>query len=200
MSISNYKSTQINVSEVIDNYDGDEEIYFSILDAYVNGAKNLKEKLNTFFETENWESYMFNAHTLKGLSYTVGARLLGDNAFSHEKAAKELNCDFIKNNFFSLIKHFDIVVKEAKEILDSFDMSTQYNELNSEEMLSYLNHIREAVLDYRTEEAEKIIDKIYGSDVNGKTYEDDFDEILEAMSEYNIDRVSELIDKFKERI
>ncbi len=200
MNILEYKSELINAADAVKKYNDDEELYLSVVDAYIDGSDNLTEKLKLMFSSEDWAGYKFNVHALKGLSYSIGADTLGDRAFAHENAAKSLDSEFIKKDFDALMDLYNKTLDEAKSLLDTSDNEIEYGAMSPFEFIGRLYDIKKRIIDYRTEEAEEIIDEIYGVSVNGVTYESDFDTILYLMEKYDVTGASEFIDVILGRV
>ncbi len=90
-----------------------EEFYKEVLLAYVEGDKC--ERLNGFFEQEDWENYRILVHALKSTSLTIGAEALSEQARLLEMAAKKDEVDYIKKKHVSTMEEYVRLLRQIKE-------------------------------------------------------------------------------------
>lgn len=86
----------LNVDEGMSYCANDVEFYFDMFDEYCHCGR--EKRLAQCFADENWEDYVVEIHALKSGSRYLGFRLLGDVAESLEKAAKNGDAAFIREN------------------------------------------------------------------------------------------------------
>jgi HPt (histidine-containing phosphotransfer) domain-containing protein len=77
------------------------------------------EHLDELIMTQDFEGIINLAHTIKGASYSVGAQLVGDEAFGIEISAKSGDILSVQERVPQLISALD----ETKEILSTFLVS-----------------------------------------------------------------------------
>jgi len=96
-------SKGINTASGLKYCINDEEFYREILGAFVDGSDEKLKVLDEAYKTDNWMNYQINVHSLKSSAKTIGADDLSAQALEHENAAKELNAEFIKQDYENLI-------------------------------------------------------------------------------------------------
>lgn len=75
------------------------------------------EKLDTYYEAQDWKNYAIIAHAMKSTSLTIGAETLSALAKEHEFAGKEERAEDIDATYFQLLELYQGVLAELKEYL-----------------------------------------------------------------------------------
>lgn len=96
---------------------GDSEIYREVAQAYLDEADEKLEKLDTYYEAQDWKNYAIIAHAMKSTSLTIGAETLSALAKEHEFAGKEERAEDIDATYFQLLELYQGVLEELKEYL-----------------------------------------------------------------------------------
>lgn len=91
------------------SYDS-EELYQSIIEAYIEESDEYKANLAKFLEEKNWREYQVIAHAIKSNSKQIGANDLFAEALEMEMAAKAENEEYIVNNHDTFMKHYEEVL------------------------------------------------------------------------------------------
>lgn len=68
--------------------------------------QNFAEKMNQFFDVEDWKQYSICAHSLKSTARTIGLVSLGEEGYSLEMAAKDENVEFLRKNHHSIMNRY----------------------------------------------------------------------------------------------
>lgn len=100
----------------LDYYDGNEEFYREILVAYVEDCD--LTKLEEPYSEKNWPDYQVATHSLKSSSTYIGATKLAEEARKLEYAAKDLDCDYIKEHHDSVMRMYRETVEHLKKVLN----------------------------------------------------------------------------------
>lgn len=95
---------------------GDKEFQKELLTSYINDMNERFQKLDTFVREKNIVKVTNEAHTIKGASYSVGAKKIGDEAFGIELSGKQNDLD----NIFGRIGVLNKAIEETKVVLNSF--------------------------------------------------------------------------------
>lgn len=82
----------------------DESFYLELLQEYIHPEKT--EKLQQFYDSEDWNNYRITAHALKSTSLTLGAVHLSETAKALEYAARDQNTEFIRLHHEAAIEEF----------------------------------------------------------------------------------------------
>ncbi|MCR5011458.1 MAG: DegV family EDD domain-containing protein [Lachnospiraceae bacterium] len=87
-------------------YSGDEEIYYTVMEAFYESIDEKSDELDGYYEDGDWENYTIKVHALKSSARLVGADELADDAQALEAAAKERDVDYIKAHHLATMKEF----------------------------------------------------------------------------------------------
>ena len=87
-------------------YSGDEEIYYTVMEAFYESIDEKSEELDRYYEKGDWENYTIKVHALKSSARLVGADDLADDAQALEAASKERDIEYIKVNHPKTMKVF----------------------------------------------------------------------------------------------
>ncbi|MBQ7614771.1 MAG: DegV family EDD domain-containing protein [Butyrivibrio sp.] len=77
---------------------GSREMMLSLFKMYHESHDEMEKELQQFFDSEDWKNYTIKIHALKSSSRLVGASHLGDAAEALEKAGKDKDVGFIRDN------------------------------------------------------------------------------------------------------
>jgi HPt (histidine-containing phosphotransfer) domain-containing protein len=77
------------------------------------------QELSAVIAAKDMEKILHLTHTIKGASYSVGAQLVGDEAFGIEVSAKSNDFPSVEERLPQLLN----AVEETKEIVSSFLVS-----------------------------------------------------------------------------
>lgn len=91
---------------------GDKEFEKDLLGDYFKDAEIKLETLKEFISQRNLKKIQELAHTLKGSSYSVGAKAIGDEALGIEISAKSNDIESVEERLIKLTK----VIRESKEL------------------------------------------------------------------------------------
>lgn len=90
----------------------DYSFYFEMLCEYYKEDK--REKLDAFFEQEDWKNYQTLVHALKSTSLSIGATVLSERAKELELSAKEGNISFV-------LEHHHDVMEFYRQFMEALD-------------------------------------------------------------------------------
>lgn len=100
-----------NEKELLDRYMGEKEIVKEVIGIFIDDAEKKIELLSNSIDLKDFEKIKIYSHSIKGQSYNISAKEIGDIAFEIEKATKNYDIDTIKNNL-SLLKDAFTRLKE----------------------------------------------------------------------------------------
>ncbi len=95
---------------------GDKEFEKELLTSYIEDITNRLGKLNNFILNKNMEKIVNEAHTIKGASYSIGAKAVGDEALGIELSGKHNDIENINQRIGSLTGS----INTTKEILKKY--------------------------------------------------------------------------------
>ncbi|MBO5373324.1 MAG: response regulator [Lachnospiraceae bacterium] len=95
---------------------GSEEMYGEFLRMFCEMQPEKQQKMEEYYEKEDWKNYVINVHALKSTALSVGAKKLSVVALGLEKAGKAGNIEFIKEQHAIAMKLYDATAKEGNTI------------------------------------------------------------------------------------
>jgi signal transduction histidine kinase/CheY-like chemotaxis protein len=101
----------------LDYYDGNEDFYREILEAYVEDGD--VSMLNNLFESADWQNYQVSIHSVKSSSIYIGATRLADEALKLEMAAKENRINYITEHHASVMHMYQDLINRLAYILEN---------------------------------------------------------------------------------
>ena len=104
----------LDVPQGIFNMGGSVESYNHILNVFLREGRIQSQSLRKFAEAGSVNSYRIEAHSLKSVSASIGARELSMKAKEHEDAAKQGDESFVSEHSAELTGMYD-------ELLDSVE-------------------------------------------------------------------------------
>ena len=85
---------------------------------FAKEAESKITNIQTLFQEENIKNYQINVHDLKSASKMLGADTLSEMAKDAEKAARNQDIAYIKENHQGLIDKYRETVRDILDVLD----------------------------------------------------------------------------------
>ncbi|MBR4574727.1 MAG: DegV family EDD domain-containing protein [Lachnospiraceae bacterium] len=85
---------------------GSKESFLSVLQIYYDSYPAKSEKIQRYYDDQDWENYTIKVHALKSSSRLIGALKLGDEAEALEMAGKDDNTSFIIDNHDKMMQEY----------------------------------------------------------------------------------------------
>ena len=95
---------------------GDDSFQREVLSSYIEDVTLRCKRMESLLNARELEKLIAEAHTIKGASYSIGAKKLGEEALAVEISAKHYDYDSAYERFKKLLLALD----ETKEILSEF--------------------------------------------------------------------------------
>ena len=95
---------------------GDDSFQREVLSSYIEDVILRCKRMESFLNAGELEKLVAEAHTIKGASYSIGAKKMGEEALAVEISAKHSDYDSAHERFKKLKK----ALEETKEILSDF--------------------------------------------------------------------------------
>ena len=135
---------------------GSEDGYLSVLKIYYDGLQTKAEDIQKYYETQDWENYTIQVHSLKSSSRVIGAMELGDMAAELEKAGNEKDLDLIREKTAPLLEKFralgmvlsDIFEADAADIIENQGQEGEKDDEKQEISASMLKEAYEMMKDF----------------------------------------------------
>lgn len=106
----------INVSDAIEKYSGTLDFYLDMLSDVVKTSRI--EKMETSLKNSDFTEYRLNAHTLKGLTRSVGLYDLANLFETLQKACDIEDYNYIEKNSFDIVQKFKLTVEKINETMN----------------------------------------------------------------------------------
>lgn len=121
----------LDVKDAISLCDGDIKEYIDTLRITVKYSEDKINELITAYTNGDIEKYIINVHSMKSTLYMIGANKVGKLAERLEKAGKENDRKYIKNNNSILIKDYTTLISNIKEFLKDNKSMIEQEEMKS---------------------------------------------------------------------
>ena len=101
--------------EVAMNYAGNDEVILEeVVSTIATGCDEMTASLRKALADEDYDSYLRDAHSIKGLMATIGFSSLSERAKKHEFAARDMDTEFIKKDCEGFIEEYRTVCEKLK--------------------------------------------------------------------------------------
>ena len=110
----------LDIQDGIKRFDGDEDIYLDILRSYTTNTPQLLTQIETV-SMDNIADYATLVHGIKGSSYSIGAKAVGQKAENLEKASKSGDIEFVGNHNPELYKSLESLLSDLSGFISSID-------------------------------------------------------------------------------
>ncbi len=95
---------------------GNREFEKEILMTFIDDVAKRCVKLESFISESDFKDLVSEAHTIKGASYSIGAKKMGDEALAIELSGKHNDLDNAKERLRELMSAFE----ETKYLLNGY--------------------------------------------------------------------------------
>ncbi|MCL2718148.1 MAG: ATP-binding protein [Lachnospiraceae bacterium] len=113
----------LDINDGIGNMGGDEKAYIQVLRSYAINVRSQLPVIESVDET-TLDKYKITVHGIKGTSYYIGARSIGDLAKALEKASNSDDISYVR-------KSNPVFLEAVKTLIDSLD--TMFFDIDSED-------------------------------------------------------------------
>jgi len=118
--LQNKKITGLNIAKGLELYEGDEETYLRVLRTYVKDIRSMLSLIETNGGAE-LEGYERAAHSIKGMSRSIFAEQIGEDAAMLEKAAKENDLGYMNKHNSAFLEAVRKLVSELDDVISAID-------------------------------------------------------------------------------
>lgn len=103
----------------------DVDNYLKILQIMYKASTTQIKQLKEYHKHKAYRDYAIVAHGIKGSCRNIGANDLGDLAFAHEMAGKELKENFISEHVEEFCENFAALCREIEKVLEVFQLQNK---------------------------------------------------------------------------
>ena len=182
----------VNADAGIALYNGETDIFISVLRSYVSNALSVIERMRTVTE-ESLPNYAINVHGLKGISSGIGAEKIRDAAANLEMLAKSGNLTSVLDGNENVISDTESLVDGIKAWLNEHDVQRPKPRLERPDR-NLLIILRKSCEAYDMKGVDQVMDELesvsYDNDgelvawLRDKIDGSDFSSVAERLSEY----------------
>lgn len=176
-----------------------EELFWMVLKEYYISIEKKAASIEQHREQKEWKDYTIEVHALKSTSRQIGADELADLAAELEKAGKEGNTDFIKENTDKAISMY----RELKDRLSPFFPDVKDEAVKKPcsptETVAMLDELAQAIDDFDTLLIDEVIEKMDAYQFSEGYYEF-FRQLRNAAEEGDIDTCGDIGKQWKAEI
>lgn len=97
----------------------DEEMYLELVGMFLRD-RGKQEEMRQFIEQQNEKDYAIWVHGLKGNARTLGADMLADMAFEHEKQSKAGNMEYVVSHWEELLLVWEKTLEGFQKYIDTY--------------------------------------------------------------------------------
>lgn len=127
-SINFLKENNVNIDKSLELF-GDIETYNETLSQFLNNINERIEKLNNYKEIADMANYAIIVHSLKSDMRYFGFDEIGEAFYKHELESKKNNMYFVYENYSSLMKNLNQMIKISSEYLGEIIVSPVKDEI-----------------------------------------------------------------------
>jgi two-component system, sensor histidine kinase and response regulator len=103
-----------NFQKAVDTFMGNKEVVIKVISAFLEKLEEQMPKLKEAIDTEDFEFLQIEAHAIKGGSWNLEAKNLGDAGKELEQSAK----DRLKDESYTYLETLEVAYKEFKDYIE----------------------------------------------------------------------------------
>jgi len=156
--IMNYKIDELDITAGLHRFENNVEFYLKVLNAYVVSVRASLDYMKNFSD-ENIYNYRIKVHGVKGTSYDISARKIGDAAALLEKAASDNDTGYIRENNEPFLKILLEMIEKIEAMLGQMNavkVKPEKDQIDSNVLLKLL----EACNSYNMDDADAAMEEI----------------------------------------
>lgn len=139
------------------HYLGSEKLFWEILRDFYKAIERKADALESFYQMEDWEHFTIDVHALKSSSKQIGAVTLSEMAEKLEKAGREKNIEYVKENTTDLLEEYRRYVDILQPYFDTEIRETPKKDFSPEILHSLFSAAKEALDNLDMDEVEEIL-------------------------------------------
>lgn len=173
------------------------EIYYEILNVYIQSSRAYWEYLITAYQANDWKKYTIDVHALKSSSLSIGATTFAELAKKLEFAGKEGTYDIIHAEHEHLLTLYAQVIEEATAYLRKnsalieehvLTEETELTELTFETFTEKVNAVIDACENFDGDTAITIAKELCACKINEMALATYFEQVVTNVDDYNYDQ------------
>lgn len=153
------------------NISGSKENYISVLRLTEKYANDKMEHMQCAYESESWEIYETEVHSLKSSMASIGAERLSKMAKCHEEAAKNGDFVYIKETYYQLVQEFQDVLKMVHIYIQSEKLHGTSGTKRTQDESEVIRRIADLVREFDFGRARDELETLERDTEDGTVYE-----------------------------
>ncbi len=173
------------------------DLFWKVLQDYYRVISKKSEKIEEFFNSQDWAAYTVEVHALKSASRQIGAVDLAELAAELEKAGNVRDVKMIRENTEKLLAKYRSYQPVLKPYFDVEEEGGELGLITDAILADMFEKMRMAVDELDMDEMENVIAEMkkYSYVDAGKEY---FDKLQEAVANIDVDACQEIMDQWRE--
>lgn len=194
--IPEYDSEYLKAGSVIRNLNGNEKLYFELLESFIKKHKYEMKKFKNFLETRNYNDMKEQLHMLKGVCGSIGGNIVREKIIDLEKELKYEQYSEMKItiNAEAFIDSYNKTIEAISNLLEKvkFDEEGQDINLNSN---NNFNEVFDKLMRYlKVSDIEAVNIFESNKDVFKKNCNGDlFEKLQEHIENYDLDKAYDIL-------
>ena len=170
-------------------------MYGNMLDIYFNNSAEITERLTDAFDSDDIKNYEIVIHSLKSTSLGIGAEKLSEEARLLEKAAKGNDFDYIKAHHKETMELYRSVLYEIQTHRSkaAHGENAGQAKLTKAGCIEKLAQLENALSDFNTDDAEKILNELIDSEHSNVGINDLLIRLKEMFGDYQWDKAADFL-------
>ena len=170
-------------------------MYGNMLDIYFNNSTEITERLTDAFDSNDIKNYEIVVHSLKSTSLGIGAEKLSEEARLLEKAAKGNDFDYIKAHHKETMELYRSVLYEIQthRCKAAHGENAGQAKLTKADCIEKLAQLENALSDFNTDDAEKILNELIDSEHSNVGINDLLIRLKEMFGDYQWDKAADFL-------
>ena len=143
----------------------DEDTFKNILKMFYENMDANRATLDGFFEAEDYQNYTVKIHALKSSARLIGALELGEKAALLEKAGKEGDTAYIKENHASCMEYYESYREILADVIKKYiaaEEETDKPPIGADELKEIYSRLKTAVREFDSVAIESIVEELSG--------------------------------------
>ena len=144
-------------SDIAFHYLGSEKLFWEILEGFYKTIQRKVNILEQFYQEEDWEHFTIDVHALKSSSKQIGATALSEMAAKLEKAGRDGDIGYLKENTANLLEEYRRYQDILQPYFDTEKRATPKKDFSEEIFYPLFSAAKEALENLDMDEMEKIV-------------------------------------------
>ena len=172
----------------------DKEFYEHLLSNFAKNSESKIADIESSFQKEDIKNYEIMVHALKSTSKTLGADTLSEMAKNAEKAARNKDTVYIRENHEGLIVKYRETVQCILDVLSPYEAGSAVGtEITKEGFLKRLRELQESLTTFEVNVAEDLLREMNGLVYRGTAVSELLRDVRQDVEEFELEKAAEKV-------